>query len=95
MSHIYENPVETRKRLIARILSVNKIKQKCPRHICDRTQPTLCITSWITLKSQAASTTALVNYSKILPLKCTTIERPEKYIYNDTKKFKCLIWRYI
>jgi hypothetical protein len=85
MSHIYKNPVETGKRLIARILSVNKVKQKCPRYVCDRTQQTLCITSWITLKSQAASSTALVNYSKILPLKCTTIETREIYLQRYEK----------
>ena len=60
-----------------------------------RMQRTLCITSWITMKLQAASSTALVNYLKILPLKYTTIDRSEKNIYDDTKKFKCLIWRYI
>jgi len=32
------------------------------------------------------SSTALVNYSKILALKYKTINRFEKYIYNDTKK---------
>jgi len=42
------------------------------------------------MKSQEARSTALVNYSKTIPLKHTTINRPEKYIYNITKKFKML-----
>jgi len=37
------------------------------------------------MKSQAASSTAIANYSKILPLKFTTIERFDKYIENDKK----------
>jgi hypothetical protein len=65
MSHIYENPMEKGKRLIARVLSVDKCKQKCARYICARMQRTLCVTSWITMKSQAASSTALLNYLKI------------------------------
>jgi hypothetical protein len=44
-------------------------------YICARTQRTLCVTSRITMESQEASSTALVNYSKILPLKYATIER--------------------
>ena len=73
MSHIYETPVETVVDLIARILSVCVNIKKYTRYICTRTQLTLCITSGITLKPQAASSTALVNYSIIFPLKFTTI----------------------
>jgi len=73
VNHIYENPVETEVGLIARIMSVCVNIQKYARYICARTQWTLCITSRITMKSQAASSTALVNYSIIFPLKFTTI----------------------
>jgi len=34
--------------------------------------------------------TALVNYSKIIALKYKTINSFEKYIYNETKKFKII-----
>jgi len=70
MSHIYDNPVETEVGLIARVCA--NIQQYA-RHICDRKQRTLGVTCRITMKSQAASSTALVNYSIILQLKFTTI----------------------
>ena len=70
MRHIYETPVETVVDLIARILSVCVNIQKYARYICARTQRTLCVTSRITMKSQAASSTALVNYSTIFPPTC-------------------------
>jgi len=38
------------------------------------------------MMSQAASSTALVNYSIIFPLKFTTINVFYKYINNDMKK---------
>jgi len=68
MNHIYENPVETQVYLKARILSLCVNIKKYARYICSRTQRTLCATSRITMKSQAASSTALVNYSIIFPL---------------------------
>jgi hypothetical protein len=73
MSHIYENREETEVDLIAIILSVYVNIQKYARYICPRTQRTLCVNSSITTKSQAASSTAHVNYSIILPLKFTII----------------------
>jgi len=73
MNHFYENPVETKMDLISRILSVCVNIEKYARYICARKQRTLCVTSRITMMSQAASSTALVNYSIILPLKFTTI----------------------
>jgi hypothetical protein len=85
MNHIYENPVETEVDLLVRILSVSVNIKKYARYICARTQRTLCVTYRITIGSQAASSTALVNYSKTLPLKYTTIERFDKYIKNDEK----------
>jgi hypothetical protein len=72
MSHIYENPVETQVDLIDRILSLCVNIKKYTRYFCDRKQQTLCVTSRIAMKSQAASSTALVNYSIIFPLKFTT-----------------------
>jgi len=42
------------------------------------------------MKLQAASSTAIVNYLKIILLKYTKMERIEKYIKNDTTKFKML-----
>ena len=57
----------------------------------------MCVTSSITMKSQAASSTALVNYSKILPPKCT-IDSFDKYINNDPKKlemfFRLVFFKY-
>jgi len=40
------------------------------------------------MKSQAASSIAIVNYSKILPLKYTTMEGFNKYSKNDKKNLK-------
>jgi hypothetical protein len=93
MSHIYEKPLEKERGLIDRILSVCVYSQKHARYIRTSTQRTLCVTSSITMRSQAVSSKALVNYSKILPLKYTT-DNFEKYIYNDKKKFK-LFYRLI
>jgi len=90
MSHIYENPVETVVDLIGRILSVCGDIQKYARYICARTQRTLCVTSGVTVKSQAASLTALVNYSIIFPLKFTTINVFLKYINKDKTNFRML-----
>jgi hypothetical protein len=90
MSHIYENPVETEEDLLARILSGCVNVQKYARYICIRTQQTLCVTCNFTVKSQAASSIANANYSKILPLKFTIIERFDKYIENDKKKIKSI-----
>ena len=42
------------------------------------------------MKSQAAISTALMNYSKIILLKYTTIDRDEKYVNNEPTKFKTL-----
>ena len=79
---------------IARISSVCVNIPKYAMYICAPKQRTLCVASSITLKSQAASSTALVNYTKILPLKYTT-NRLQKYIYNGTKKYKMFIVCYI
>jgi len=79
MNHIYENPVETKVDLIARILSVCVNIKKYARYICIRTQRTLYVTSRITMMPEAASSTDLVNYSIILPLKFTTIDVFETY----------------
>jgi hypothetical protein len=64
ISHIHENPVETEAHLIARISSMCVNIQKYPTYICAIMQWSLCVNSRITVKSQAASLTALVNYSK-------------------------------
>ena len=69
MNHIYENPVDTEMNLVARILSVCVNIQKYARYICAQTQRTLCVTCRITMKSQAGSSKALVNYSIIFLLK--------------------------
>ena len=90
MSHIYENPVETELYQIARIPSVCVYIPKYAMYICASTQQTLCVASSITLNPQAAISTAIVNYSKILPLTYTTTNRLEKYIYKDTKNLKYL-----
>jgi hypothetical protein len=69
INDIYLNPKVTEVDLIARILSVCVNIQKYAKYICDRMQRTLCVNSRITIKSRAASSTALVNYSIILTLK--------------------------
>ena len=56
---------------MARILSVCVNIEIYARYDYALTQRTLCITSRIITTSQADSSTALVNYSKILPLKYT------------------------
>jgi len=77
ISHIQDNPVETEVHLIARISSLCVNVQKFAWYICARTQQTLCVTSSITLKSQAGSSTVLVNYlfdnisAEIYNNKCT------------------------
>ena len=81
--------METEVDLIGRI-SVCVNFQKYAMYICAPMQRSLCFTSSNRMMSQAASSTALANYSKILPLKYTTLSNFEKYIYNDTKKFKIL-----
>jgi hypothetical protein len=88
MSHIYENPVGREVDVIARISSPCVNIQKYAMYIFALTQRALCVASSITMMPQAASSTAVVEYCKILPLKCTTKIRFEKYIYSDTKKFK-------
>jgi len=98
MSHIYENPVETEVDPLARIMSVCVNTQKYARYICIRAQRTLCVTCRITMKSEATSSTAIANYSKILPLKYTTIERFDKYIKNDKKIkifFRLVLFKYL
>jgi hypothetical protein len=87
MSHICETPVETVVDLIARILSACVNIKKYARYICTRTQRTFCVTSRITMKSQAASMTALVNYWVIFPPKFTTIKVFLKYINKHTLIF--------
>jgi hypothetical protein len=62
MSNIYHNSVEIGVDLIAWISSVCVNIQKYAIYICACKRRTLCIASNITLKSQAASLTALVNY---------------------------------
>jgi hypothetical protein len=61
MSYIYEKPVETEVYLLARILSVCVNIKKYD--ICTRKQRTFCVTCRIAVTSQAASSTAIVNYS--------------------------------
>jgi len=91
ISHIHDNPVETEVHLIAWISSLCVNVQKFARYICAPTQRTLCVTSRITLKLQAAISTALVNYSKKkILLKYTKIVRFENYFNNYTTKFKML-----
>ena len=79
MSLIYENPVETEVDLIARITSVCENIKKYTIYMCACMHQTECVTSNITVKSQATSSTAFVNNSKILPLKYT-IEIREIYL---------------
>ena len=88
MGHISENPVETEVDMSARILSVCVNIQIRARYICARTQRTMWATSRTAMKSRAASSTVIANYSKILPLKFTTIDRFDKYITDDKKKLK-------
>jgi len=59
MNHIYENPVETEVDLVARIISVYVNIKKYTRYISTRTQRTLCVTSSITIKSQAGGSVQL------------------------------------
>jgi hypothetical protein len=73
MSHTYESPVEIEEELLDSILFWCVNIRKVSRHICARTQHTLCLPSGITKISQAASSTAVVNYSTIFRLKFTTI----------------------
>jgi len=96
MSSIYGNHVETEADLLARILSVSVNIKKYARYICIRTQRTLCVTCMITMKSQAACSTTTANYSKILPLKYTTVERFDKYFQNYKKKLKYFsVWCFL
>jgi len=90
MSHINENPLENEVDLTARITSVFANIKKYAMYISSRKQRTWCVAYSVTMKSQAATSTALVNYLKILPLKYTKINRFKKYIYNDTNKFKMI-----
>ena len=71
--HIHVKPVETEVHVIARISSLCVNVQKFARYICARTQRTVCVTSSITIMSQAGGSTALVNCSIIFPLEFTTI----------------------
>jgi len=80
MSHIYENPVETEMDLIARTSSVCVNIKTYSMYICVRTQRTLVVPCSITMKSPAANSTILVNYSKILPLKYSGIDGFCEYI---------------
>jgi len=73
ISRIHDNPVEIEVHLIARISSQCVNVQKFARYICARKQRTVCVTSSITIKSQARGSTAFVYYSTIFPLKFTTI----------------------
>ena len=57
---------------------------------CVPTHRKLCVHSSHTTKSQTASSTALLNYPKIFPLKYTTKCRFGKYIYNYTKQCKII-----
>ena len=99
ISYIHENPVETEVHLIARISSICVNIQIYARYIRCIMQWSLCVTSRITMKSQAASSTALVNYSIIFRLKFTTVNVFYKYINKDTKKkngniFRPVIFKY-
>jgi len=88
INKINRNSRETLVDLIATILSVCANIQKYARYICARTQWALCVTSSITLKSQAASSTALVDYWIILLLKCTTIDVFLNYINKNKTNFR-------
>jgi len=59
MNKINRNSRETLVDLIATILSACANIKKYARYICALTQRALCVTSSITMKSQAASSTAL------------------------------------
>ena len=80
--------METEGDLLVRILSLFVNIKKYTRYICTQRLWTLCVTSRIIMKSQAASSIAIVNYSKILPLKYTTMEGFNKYSKNDKKNLK-------
>jgi hypothetical protein len=88
MSHIYENPVETDVVLISRIESVCVSFQKYVRYIRAHSQRSLCVTCRMIMNFQLASSTAIVDYSKIILLKYTTVLRFEKCVKNDPTKFK-------
>ena len=88
MNNIYRNSKKKIVGLIARILSVCVNIQKYARYICARTHRTVCVTSRITMKSQAASSTALVNYSIIFPPKFTTIDLFLKYLMKHKTYFR-------
>jgi len=90
MNKINRNCRETLVDLIATILSVCANIKKYARYICARTQRALCYTSSITMKSQAASSTAVVNYWIILLLKCTTIDVFLKYVNKNKTNFRML-----
>jgi hypothetical protein len=79
MSHIYKNPVETEVNMLVRILSVSVNIQKHATYFCIQTQRSVWLTCKIIMKSQAASSTAIAKYSKILQMNNTTIERFDQY----------------
>jgi hypothetical protein len=89
VSHIYENPVETEVDLIARISPVFVNFEKYVRYICTHSHRSLCVTSTMTMISQLARSTAVVNYSKIIQLKYTAVIFAE-CVKNDSTKFKIL-----
>jgi len=90
MNKYYRNSREILVDLLVTILPVCANIQKYARYICARTQRTLCVTSSFTMKSQAASSTDLVNYWIILLLKCTTIDVFLKYVNKDKTNFRVL-----
>jgi len=90
MNKINQNSRETLVDLIATILSVCANIQKYARYICAQTQRALCVTSSITMKAQAASSTALVDYWIILLLKCTTIDVFLKYVNKNKTNCRML-----
>jgi hypothetical protein len=79
-SHIDENPVETEVDLITRRPSVCVNIQNYAMYVFALTQRTLCVAYSIIMKSQAPSSIALVNYSKILPQIYTTLNILENFI---------------
>jgi len=96
ISHIHEKPVETKVHLIARISSLCVNVQKFARYICARTQRTVCVTSSITIKSQASwfdsSCELFDNISAgIYNNKCT-IEIYEKKNTKNLDKFFRLVY---
>jgi hypothetical protein len=90
MIHICENLVITEGVVIPGILSILVNIQKFPMYFCDRKQRTWCVDSSITLMSQATSLASLVNYSKLLQLKYTKINKFENYSYKNRKKLKMI-----